>query len=102
MIKIYSKTIAITLKLIFRSMLEEAAFLDDRKKSNVVPIHKRDANNLIKNYRSIGLLPIFSTAFERTIFNSLFNYFIQKKLFIYLFILYLMLTIYNYYYKKTK
>ena len=66
-------------------MLEEAAFLDDRKKSNVVSIHKRDANNLIKNYRSIGLLPIFSTAFERTIFNSLFNYFIQKKT-IYLFI----------------
>ena len=30
------------------------------KKSNVVPIHKRDSKNLIKNYRLISLLPIFS------------------------------------------
>ena len=62
-------------------MLEESVFPDDQKKSNVVPIHKRDSKNLIKNYRPISLLPIFSKIFERLIFNSLFNYFIQNKLF---------------------
>ena len=81
MIKLCGKTIAIPLKLIFRSMLEESVFPDDWKKSNVVPIHKRDSKNLIKNYRPISLLPIFSKIFERLIFSSLFNYFIQNKLF---------------------
>ena len=65
----------------FRSLLEEGVFPDDWKKSNVVPIHKRDSKNLIKNYRPIILLPIFSKIFERLIFNSVFSYFIQNKLF---------------------
>ena len=36
---------------------------------------------MIKNHRPIRLLSIFSKVFERLIFNSLFNYFIQNKLF---------------------
>ena len=36
---------------------------------------------LIKRYRPISLLPAFSKVFERIIFNSLFNYFIENKLF---------------------
>ena len=56
-------------------MLEKGVFPDDWKNSNVVPIHKRDSKNLIKNYRPISLLPIFSKVFERPIFNYLFNYF---------------------------
>ena len=81
MIKLCGKTIAIALKLIFRSMLEEGAFPDDWKKSNLIPIPKRDSKNLIKNYRPISRLPIFSKVFERLITNSFFNYFIQSKLF---------------------
>ena len=50
-------------------------------KSNIVPCHKKDSKNLIKNYRPISLLPIFSKVFERLIYNSLYNYFIQNKLF---------------------
>ena len=50
-------------------------------KNNLVPIHKRDSKNLIKNHRPISLLLIFSKNFERLIFNCLFNYFIRKKLF---------------------
>ena len=80
MIKLCGKTIAIPLKL-FRSILEEGVFPDDWKKSNVVPIHKKGSKNLIKNYRLIGLLPIFSKVFEIVMFNSLINYFIQNKLF---------------------
>ena len=34
---------------------------------------------MIKNYRKISLLPIFSKIFEKLTFNSLFNYFIQNK-----------------------
>ena len=80
MIKLCGKTIAIPLKMIFRSMLEEGVFPDDWKKCNIVPILKRASNNLIKNYRAISLLLIFSKVLK-DIFNPLFNYFIQNKLF---------------------
>ena len=60
-------------------MLEESIFPEDWKKSNVVPVHKKESTNLIKKYRPISLLPIFSKIFERLIFNSLFNYVMQNK-----------------------
>ena len=77
MIKLCGKSIATPLKLIFKSMLEEGTFPDDWKRSNVVPVHKKEDRNLIKNYRPISLLPIFSKILERLIFNSIFNYFIK-------------------------
>ena len=52
----------------------------DSGKNNVVLIHKQNSNNFIKNYRPIGLLPVFSNVFERPIFNSLFSYFLQGGL----------------------
>ena len=67
--------------ILFLSFLEEGAYPDDWKKSNVVPVHKKESKKLIKNYRPISLLPVFSKVFERIIFNSLFNYFPGNKLF---------------------
>ena len=49
------------------------------EKSNIVPRHKKDSRNLIKNYRPISLLPIFNKVFERLTYNSLYNFFIQNK-----------------------
>ena len=83
MIQLCGKEITLTLQLLLKSTLEEGIFPDDWKKSNVVPVHKTKSTNLIKNYRLIiiSLLPIFSKIFEQLIFNSLFNYFMQNKLF---------------------
>ena len=80
-IKLCGKSIALPLRLIFQSILNDGDFQDDCKKSHNVPCHKKDSKNLIKNYRPISLLPIFSKVFERLIYNSLYNYFIQNKLF---------------------
>ena len=52
-----------------------------RKKSNIVPVHKKEDKNLIKNYPLVSLLPIFSKIYERVIYNALFNYFKDNKLF---------------------
>ena len=81
MIQLCGKKIVLPLQLLFKSMLEEDIFPEDWKKSNVVPAHKKESKNLIKKYRPISLLHIFSKIFERLIFNSLFNYFMQNKLF---------------------
>ena len=67
------------LLILFLSFLEEGVYPDDRKKSNVVPIHKKESKNLIKNYRLINLLPVFSKVFDRVIFYSLFNHFLENK-----------------------
>ena len=42
---------------------------------------QKRGKKMLKNYRPISLLPIFSKIFERVIYNSLFNDFISKKLF---------------------
>ena len=82
MIKTCGDAITFPLKLIFKSMInEDVLFPDDWKKSNIVPIHKKESKNLIKNYRPISLLPIISKVFERIVFNTLFNFFLQNKLF---------------------
>ena len=81
MIKICGDAIIFPLKLIFKSMINEGLFPDHWKKSNVVPIQKKESKNLIKNYRPISLFLIFSKVFERLVFNKLFNFFLQSKLF---------------------
>ena len=81
MIKTCDDAITIALKLIFKFMINEGVFPDDWKKNNVVLIHKKESKNLIKNYRPISLLPIFSKVFEKLVFNMLFNFFLQYKLF---------------------
>ena len=51
------------------------------KKANIVPAHKKEDKNLIKNYRPISLLPIFSKIYQRlyqNLSNALFNYFKNK------------------------
>ena len=42
MIKTCGDSITFPLKLIFKSMVNEGLFLDDWKKSNVVPIYKKE------------------------------------------------------------
>ena len=68
-------------RVLFSSFLEEGAYPDEWKKSNIVPTHKKESENLIKNYTPTSLLPIFSKMFGRIIPNSLFNYFLENKLF---------------------
>ena len=48
MIHLCGKEIVVPLQLLFKLMLEEGIFLEDWKKSNVVPVHKKESKNLIK------------------------------------------------------
>ena len=82
MIKICGESITVPLKITFEQSLKEKKFPKVWKKANIVPVHKKEDKNLIKNYRPVSLLPIFSKIYERVIYNALFNYFKDNKLFI--------------------
>ena len=66
------------LRILFLSFLEEGVYPNDWKKGNVASIQKNKSKNLIKNYRPISILPVFSEVF---IFNSSFSYLFENTLF---------------------
>ena len=61
------------LSIIFKNGINSDVFPDGWKKSNIVPIHKKNDKQLINKYRPVSLLPICRKMFERTIFYSFFN-----------------------------
>ena len=63
------------LGLICQSCFENGKFPSEWKKAKVVPTHKKNDKQLVKNYRPILLLPIFGKIFERLIYNKLFHFF---------------------------
>ena len=49
-------------------------------KANIVPIHKKDDKQLLKNYRPVPLLPICGKVFEHITLNDLCKYFKENNL----------------------
>ena len=47
---------------------------------NIIPVHKKNDKQLVKNYRPISLLPIFGKLFEKIIFNRIYNFLLQEEL----------------------
>ena len=67
--------IILPLKIIFATAIKTGTFPDCWKKGNIIPVHKKESKNIVKNYRPISLLPIFAKQFEKIIFNHVFEYF---------------------------
>ena len=59
---------------------DQSIFPSEWKKENVVPIHKKADKQCGRNYRPASLLPICSKVLERTIYNTMFTYFIENNL----------------------
>ena len=74
MIKICAFSISKPLAILFRNCLESKCFPKEWTKANIVPVHKKNDKQLIKNYRPVSLLYICSKIFEKVIFNSLFKF----------------------------
>ena len=77
MLKLSDKAICKPLHMIFTSCLETG---DPLEKANVVPIHKKESKQLVKNYRPVSLLPIWGKVFERLIYNEVYPYLIDNNL----------------------
>ena len=56
-------------------------FPDKLKVAKVIPLYKKGDNHLLDNYRPISLLSTVSKIFEKTVFNQVYNYFRDHKLF---------------------
>ena len=67
MIQLCGDSIIAPLKLIFDSAIETGHLPDYWKKENIIPVHKKESKNSVKNYRPISLLPIFREIFEKVI-----------------------------------
>ena len=67
-------SVVLPLKMLFQNILVTPKYPDMWKLANVTPIFKKGDKQLIKNYRPISLLPIYSNIFENIIFNNLYSY----------------------------
>ena len=74
MIKICGNALCKPLEMTFKSCIKKGEFPSEWKKPNVVPLHKKNDKQSLKNYRAISLLPIFDKMFEIIIYNNIFEY----------------------------
>ena len=80
MIKMCDKSILKPLILLFENSTKSSYHPDIWKKSNIVPVHKKNDKQLVTNYQPISLLPIFGKIFEKIISNRIYNFLSEKNL----------------------
>ena len=78
MIKICDQSIVKPLSIIYRNCLNTGIFPDIWKKSNIVPVHKKNDNQVFSNYRPVSLLPVCRKILERLISNSVFDFLVNS------------------------
>ena len=71
MLKMCGESIHKPLDYILRASLNDEHFPSE------VPILKKDDKQILKNYRSVSVLPICAKIFQRIIYNIIFEYLIE-------------------------
>ena len=80
MIKICDKSLLKPLTILFQNSINSSCYPIIWKRSNIIPVHKKNNKQLVNNYRPISLLPIFGKIFEKIIFDRLYNFLLQEEL----------------------
>ena len=80
MIKICDKSLLKPLTILFQSSTKSSCYPVIWKRSNIIPVHKKNDKQLVENCRPISLLPIFGKIFEKIIFDRLYNFLLQEEL----------------------
>ena len=80
MINICDKSLLKPLTVLFRNSIKSSCYPDIWKKSNIMPVHKKNDKQLVENYRPISPLPIFAKIFEKNIFNRIYNFLLEEDL----------------------
>ena len=79
-IKICGKSLLNPLILLFQNSTKLSYYPDIWKRSNIIPVHKKNDKQLVKNYRPISPLTIFGKIFEKIIFNKIYHFLLEERL----------------------
>ena len=79
MLKLCDKFICKPLSVIFKSCLTQGIFPYEWKKANVVPIHKKTKNSVLKTTDLCLFSKSVAKFLERIIDNMMFQYFIKNN-----------------------
>ena len=60
--------------------MEEGYFPKELKTGRISPIHKKESEELVENYRPVSTLPIFGKFFEKVIYSRLYSFFISMNI----------------------
>ena len=74
MIKLCTNFVTNPLALIFQNSMAGGTFATQWKRVNIVPIHKKNDEQIVLNYRPVSLRPVCSKTSEKIIFNELFTF----------------------------
>ena len=74
--------IAKPLTMIINQSLQTGIFPDKLKLAKVLPIHKKNDDNILDNYCPISVPPTISKVLERIMYNQIYNHFTELKLFL--------------------
>ena len=80
-LKFLSPALAKPLAIIINQSLATGIFPTKLKIAKVLPLYKKEDPTLMDNYRPVSLLPSISKVFEKIVFNQLYKYFQDNKLF---------------------
>ena len=80
MLKLCDKSTSKPLNIIFKSCLTQSIFPSKWKKTNLVPIYKKNDKQCVKNYRLVSLLSICSKVFEHIVYSAILTCFIENNL----------------------
>ena len=80
MLKICDTAIAEPLKLIYGKRLDTGRYSRLGKKAIIVPAHKKNSYQILKNHRPISLLLICEKICEKIIFDKIYEHLIENKL----------------------
>ena len=78
MIKICDKSLSKPLILSFQNSAKLSYFPDIWKRSNIIPVYKKNDKQLVENYRQIFRLPIFGKMFEKIIFET-YHFLLEER-----------------------
>ena len=79
MIKICDKSLFKSLILLFQNSAKLAYLPDIWKRSNIIPVHKKNNKQLAENSRPISLWHIFGKIFEKIIFNKIYHFLWEER-----------------------
>ncbi len=80
LLKSINDTLIKPITVIINQMLNTVIFPDKLKIAKIIPLFKKDDENLFTNYRPISLLPTISKVFDTVIFTQLHQFCRDNKL----------------------